>query len=76
MSKKPVAQGFFGDAGGPQQAAAPEKAKKTDAQTQNENGQGILHQTSGIRLHECQIVHRPFDDAGDEQLKQVHDDQA
>jgi hypothetical protein len=75
MGEQPVAKGLFGFARSPQKTAAPEKSEKADTHAKHHNGHGIIQQIAAIYLHQCQIVYGPFDDAGNEQLEQIHNDQ-
>jgi len=76
MGEQAVAQRFFGYAGGPQQAAAPEKTENADQQPQAEDDQGLVEQAVWVGGQQGQVIHDPLDHPGNEELEQVHHDQA
>jgi hypothetical protein len=76
MGKQLVSQTFFHPAGKTDQAPAPAVAKHAHQQRDRSQVQSVAHQNARAGGKKRQIVNGPFDDPGNEQLKEVHGDQA
>ena len=76
MVKQAVAQALLDAAGCAQQAQPPDVAKRADQNGDAGDGERIVEQPAGVDAQQGEVVDRPLDHPGDDELQHVHEDQA
>jgi len=72
MGKESVSYPFFHTPGGPYETPPPNKAKYPDQQGNAYDVEGIPKELCGLDAIDCKVIHSPFDDARDKELKDVN----
>ena len=75
MAEQVVSQTFFHPAGGAEETSAPYISENADKKRNSHHVKGVVEQMANIGFKCRQIINRPFDDARNDELEDIGDNQ-